>query len=72
MTSIATIKSAVAQFAEECRDQGAIVDKRDADWLALYDDVENEYDKGATGSVLDVIRDLHDTVGLEEFGIFIE
>lgn len=37
----------------------------------LLDAVNAEYACGADGSVYDIIRDLNDTVGLDEFGISI-
>lgn len=67
------VEKGVRQFKNllDAEDDGGYVDISNVDYVELRKAVQDEYDCGARGSVLDVIQDLYDSIGLEDFG-FIE
>ena len=60
------IKEALSKLKE----QGFNVD--DADIAQIKSDVQDEYDCGADGTVYDVLMDINDSVGLDDYNIFYE
>ena len=66
------ILDAVLKFKKIVEEEGATIDISNININKLKNDVENEYECGADGSIFDVISDLNDTVGLEEYGIIIQ
>jgi len=45
------------------------IDISDVDYDALLEAIQDEFNCGCDGSIVDVIKDLNDSVGLEDFGI---
>lgn len=72
MSMIGGVREAVARFKQVAEGQGATVDISNVDYEQLEADIQDEYNCGADGSVFDVLDDLHNTVGLEVYGIVVE
>lgn len=72
MSMIGTVKQAVKRLSKEMEKEGVAVDLSNVDYKALEADINDEYACGADGSPYDVIRDLQDSVGLEEYGIIVK
>jgi hypothetical protein len=58
-------KKMIKEFGESS------IDISDVDYDALLEAIQDEFNCGCDGSVVDVINDLNDSVGLEDFGIHI-
>lgn len=69
-----TLPETVSHFAEELRkeDPELTINLSNVNYDELQEAINDEYECGAEGSYLDVIRDLYETIGLEDFGIIIE
>lgn len=70
MASKQQVKAAVAQFATIVSEDGGVVELDEIDLDSLTEAVNDE--RGHKESVLLAIIDLHDTIGLDQFGIFVE
>jgi hypothetical protein len=62
---------AVNKIKAQIEAEGGQVNVASLDIKKLLKDVQAEFDCGCCGSVYDVIVDLNDTVGLDEYGIVI-
>lgn len=65
-------KEAVKKFADSLVKEGLTVNIDNVNYEKLSSDISSEYESGADGSIYDVIVDLNESVGLEEYGIIIE
>lgn len=65
------VKQAVEKFAARCIRDGGIVDLTNANYDDLTSDIIAEWMTGQDGSAYEVLVDLHDSVGLLEYGIVI-
>jgi hypothetical protein len=62
-------KSTVNAVLAALKEMSGDLDIGKADIINLADAVEDEYASGQVGTVKDVVSDLFDTIGYEEFGI---
>lgn len=53
------------------KEEGVVCNIVDADYDKLLEDVQDEYDCGAKGEVIDILKDLNDSVGLDEYDILV-
>ena len=65
------IKKAIIELKDEMRCEGCNPNIDNVDYDALTKAVEDEYACGRDGTIFEAIVDLHNTIGLKEFG-FIE
>lgn len=65
------LQEAVTKFVSNLEGDGVKVDITNLNLEELKSDIQDEYDCGADGSYYDVISDLYDSVGLEDYGIII-
>jgi hypothetical protein len=71
-TNNADVINGLHQFLQQCKDEGAEVTANEIDYTNLIEAIQDEYDCGAKGSEFDIISDLNDTIGLQQYGIFID
>jgi len=67
--SVDEVVQAVKRFASYVAEDGIELDLSNVDYQQLMEDIQDEYDCGADGSILDVIVDLNGAVGLDDYGI---
>lgn len=71
MGTLNDLRKAVQLLAREAREEGANTDITNVDWDKLEAAIQDEYDCGADGSIYDILVDLNDSVGLDEYDIHI-
>ena len=68
MFTQSTIQAALRSFVRSVTDEGGVVETDELDLDALTEAVNDEGGDDA----LSVLIDLHDSIGLEQFGVFVE
>ena len=66
------VEEAMKNFTTKIVEEGGDVDDTQVKYTLLLRDVNREYASGQRGSVYEIISDLNDTVGLDEYGLFID
>lgn len=66
-----SVIDAVDKLQKQVVKQGGTIDLDNANYDKLTTDVQAEYACGCDGSIFDVIVDINDSVGLDEYGIIL-
>lgn len=70
--SMVDVENAVKDFAAQIIKEGGDIDLSQVKYHALQRAIKAEYASGQTGTVYEVLSDLHDTIGLDEYGLLID
>lgn len=69
---MATIQQALKTFTDTISNEGGIVNIDNVDYDKLKKAIKEERKSGQHGTKLEIITDLYDCIGLDQFGIIID